>query len=71
MRINQGSDERDGIVLVGFLVNYDGSVSLISIVESDPPGVWDAQVIERVRDLRYTDAKPGYREIVFRFSKQQ
>ena len=60
--------QHEGVVLVGFFVSRDGSVGDISILESSQPGAWDAQVIERVRNLNPADVKPGYQELVFRFS---
>lgn len=60
--------QHEGVVLVGFFVNHDGIVSDISILESSQPGAWDAQVIQRVRNLNPSDAKPGYQEMVFGFT---
>ena len=42
-----------GKVTVRFLVSPDGSVSDITIVESDPPGVFDANVLRAVRKWEF------------------
>jgi TonB family protein len=60
-----------GEVLVGYVVNYDGTVSEISVVKSDPPGVWDERAIEQVRRSKISHYEPGYREVLIRFRRQQ
>jgi protein TonB len=46
----------EGSVQVRFLVNVDGTTSQISIVESDPPGIFDQAVIDAVSRWRF---EPG------------
>ena len=62
-----GRDMYEGEVLVGFFVDQFGKVSEVSVLESSQPGVWEDQAIQRVRNLRFHEREPGYREVVVRF----
>lgn len=49
---------RTGTVLLGFVVEADGSVSRVRVVEADPPGVFDQHAIRAVRQWTF---RPGQR----------
>jgi protein TonB len=50
---------QSGHVTLAFVVDVDGSVQDVSVVESDPPGVFDDAAIEAVRQWEF---QPGQHE---------
>ncbi|SKA82071.1 outer membrane transport energization protein TonB [Paucidesulfovibrio gracilis DSM 16080] len=49
---------RTGTVLLGFVVEADGSVSRVRVLEANPPGVFDQHAIRAVRQWTF---RPGER----------
>lgn len=47
-----------GKVVSRFVVTKEGKTKNISIIESDPPGVFDENVLAAIREYRFT---PGYK----------
>lgn len=65
------STDEDGEVVVAFYVDYSGKATEISVVSSNPPGVWDNLAKEHVESLKFRGARTGYRQISMGYSKGQ
>lgn len=58
----------EGRVLVGFYVDSRGKTRDISILEADPPGIFDESVLKAVASWRFEAGKEGRLEVPVHFS---
>ena len=55
-------------IVVRLYLNYEGNVSEVYVIESNPPDVCKKEAVEYAKTVRFPDSGPGFQELTVRIA---